>query len=371
MGVIHDDEERLPRPHLLEPAGDRLHAAERASDGVGRQPQCPPDADGGQEVHHIVLADQRRGEREPARRRVDGQAHAVEGRGPLGRPHAGAATEAIGQGVEAEPGDHACAGRIVAVHDGDAARLGRGGQQLEEPALGAAVLVEGAVEVEVILREVGEDADVERERVDARERQRVRADLHRHPANAARTHGGQHRLDLERLRRRLAGGPDLVADDVLDRAENPGGASADAQQRVDQVRGRRLAVRARDADQRQGAGGMVPVGAGQRGERAARRWDDDLGHGNVGDRLALGHHQRSTAPDGVGHEAPRVLLEAGHGHEDVAAGDPPRVGGQPRDRPRRRADHPLVGQCVQQHAHGHLARHINARHRHAGGPAAA
>src|SRR5206468_12127397 len=129
-----------------------------------------------------------------------------------------------------------------AVHDGGAARLGRGGQKLEEPALGAPVLVEGAVEVEVILREVGEDTDVERERVDARERQRVRADLHRHPADPARAHGGQHRLDLERLRRRLAGGPDLVADDVMDRAEYPGGASAAETQRGDTDRGRRLAV---------------------------------------------------------------------------------------------------------------------------------
>src|SRR5262249_57938791 len=32
MGVIDDDEKWLPRPHLLEPAGHRLHTAERAGD---------------------------------------------------------------------------------------------------------------------------------------------------------------------------------------------------------------------------------------------------------------------------------------------------------------------------------------------------
>src|SRR2546426_687502 len=123
MGVIHDDEEWLPRPHLLEPAGHRLHAAERAGGGVRRQPQCPPDAEGGEQVHHVVLADQRRGERQPARRCGHRQAHAVERRGPLAGAHTVVRAETVGQRLEAEPRHHTGGGRVVAVHDGDAPRL--------------------------------------------------------------------------------------------------------------------------------------------------------------------------------------------------------------------------------------------------------
>src|SRR2546428_234936 len=235
-----------------------------------RPPGPTPGAGGGERFHPVVPADRRRGERQPARRRGHRQAHAVERRGPLAGAHTVVRAEAVAQRLEAEPRHHTGGGRVVAVHDGDAPRLRRGGEQLEEPALGAPVLLERPMEVQMVLREVREDADVEGQRVDARERQRVRADLHGHAAHAALAHGGQHRLDLERLRRRLSRRPDLVADDVLNGAEDPAGAAARAQQRVDEVGGRGLAVGARDAHQRQRARGMVPVGAGQRGEGAAR-----------------------------------------------------------------------------------------------------
>jgi hypothetical protein len=128
---------------------------------------------------------------------------------------------------------------------------GRRGEQLEEPSLGEPVVLEGAVEVEMILRQVREDRHVERQAVGAREGQRVRRHLHRHAADAAVAHVREHRLQIERLGRRLVGRACLVAEHVADRADHAGGQAVRAEQRLDQIRGRRLAVRASDADERQ------------------------------------------------------------------------------------------------------------------------
>ena len=214
----------------------------------------------------------------------------------------------------------------------------------------------------MILREVREDPDVERQTLGARECQRVGRHLHRHAPDATIAHVRQHRLQLQRLRRRLVGGPRLVPEHVLDGADHAGGQAARAQQRLDQIRGRGLAVGPGDSDQRELARWMPVVGAGKPRQRHPRRRHEHLSDGEVGDRLALGDDDGRAAPDRVGDEATAVLLEARHRHEAGARLDAARVARDRRHRGRQRADHALLGERREQVVHGRRShRHLTAR----------
>ena len=94
---------------------------------------------------------------------------------------------------------------------------------------------------------------------------------------------------------------------------------ARAQQRVDQVRRRRLAVGAGDADQRErGRRLAVERARPDAPARARAEGTSTWATAESGERLALGHHEPRAARDRVGDEAPRVLLEAGDRDEAVA-----------------------------------------------------
>ena len=90
-------------------------------------------------------------------------------------------------------------------------------------ALASAVGVERAVKIEVVLGQVREDGHVELDAVRAVEGERVRRDLHgRRPATPRLDHAREEGLQLERFGRRLARREPLVADPVLDRADQSG-----------------------------------------------------------------------------------------------------------------------------------------------------
>ncbi len=76
--VVDDDEEGLPGFHLLEAAGHGANLGQRRRDGLGRETQGQANSDGAEQVHHVVLADQWGGQREPAGWRRDRHANAVE-----------------------------------------------------------------------------------------------------------------------------------------------------------------------------------------------------------------------------------------------------------------------------------------------------
>ena len=106
MGVVHDDKERLTGPHLLETAGHGTDRRERAADRGGLEAERQARGDGAQEVHHVVLTDQRRGQGQPTGGRVRCHAKPLHRGGVVHRTHLGAFAEPEGQHGEAEAIDH-------------------------------------------------------------------------------------------------------------------------------------------------------------------------------------------------------------------------------------------------------------------------
>ena len=299
-----------------------------------------------------MLADERRREPHAAAGRLHGHPDAVERRLVRDGPDLRAGAEPEREHLEIEPLHHRSAGRIVGVDHGRARGLRRLGEQLEQPALGEPIALERAVEVQVVLRQIREDRHVERDPVGAREGQRVRRHLHRDAADAAVAHLREHRLEIQRLGRGLVGRQGLVAEHVPDRADDARGEAARAQQRLHQVRGRRLAVRPGDADEQELPRRVAVEGARELRERGPHRRDQHLRHRQVSDRLPLGDDDRGAPPDRVRDEAAAVLLEAGDRDEARAGLDAPRVARDRRHRARRLADHALLGERREQLAHG-------------------
>ena len=175
------------------------------------------------------------------------------------------------------------------VDDGDGVAVAAFVRQ-EEPALGAEVVLEVLVVVEVVAREVAEDDRVEVDAGGAVLGEGVRADLERARPVPRLRHLPEHALQVEGLRR---GELDRVldpADAVDDRAEQPGRLSRGGEQAGHEVRRGRLAVRPGDADDAELARGVaVPARRHQR-HRPAHRRDDDLRH------AALRCRARTRAP---------------------------------------------------------------------------
>ncbi len=372
MRVVHHHQERLPRLHPLEAAGHGGDAGEDAPDAGRFHPEGEPDPDRAQEVHHVVLAHQRRRDRDGALGPRDLQADAVHARLPACRVELGGWPQAEGEDpharIRGRRAHHRGAGGVVHVHHRGPARLRAGGQPREEPGLRVAIGVDRLVEVEVVLSEVGEDGHVELDAVDAREGQRVRGHLHRHAAHAGLDHPREERLQLERFRRGLSRVLRLRAHPVLDGADHPGGPAVRAQQRLHQQRGGGLAVGPGDADHGEPPGRMPVIGVREPRERFARR-PHHHAHGRAARQrvFALRHHHRGAAVERVGREAAPVLLEAGDGHEQRARRGLARVVGEPGHPLRRRPDHRLVRQRVEEHGGRHRpaahARSLPARTR--------
>ena len=130
-----------------------------------------------------------------------------------------------------------------------ARRAGR--EHLEQPALGLKVRLHVGMEIEMIACEVREHRRGERHAVHAAQRQRVRRHLHRRrhgirgrPSRAA----APERPVLPASCVRPPARPDRRADAVRDGAKNPAADARRFENRREQIRRRRLSVRAGDAD---------------------------------------------------------------------------------------------------------------------------
>ena len=195
----------------------------------------------------------------------------------------------------------------------------------------------------MIARQVREHAGGERHPVHAAQRQRVRRHFHRARAAARVDHLAQQRLDVRRFRRRARRLADVVADAVGHRAEQAAPDAGRFEDRRDQIRRRRLAVRAGDADdlhlaariaverrgdQRASAsrasstiahGTRTPSGAPAARRRSRRRRARSPGARTPCRRRAGPCSATNTCP---GRHRPRVVRDAGHGTHG-------RVGAQP------------------------------------------
>ena len=187
----------------------------------------------------------------------------------------------------------------------------------EEPALGVEVGLERPVEVEVVLREVREDERAEARPDEALELGGVRGGLHRAAPVARVEQLTERALEVDRLGRRARDGAPLAADAHLDRAEQARPAAGRGEDRVEEERRGRLAVRAGDAGDLELARRPAEerVG-GERHAPARASGDDELGHGEV--ERALDEQRDRPALDGVRGEVVAVGALAGHADEERA-----------------------------------------------------
>ena len=156
----------------------------------------------------------------------------------------------------------------------------------EQPGLRSEVLLDGPVQVEMITSQIGEHRGVEPRAGDPPQCKGVRRDLHHDRVDALVTHRGEPFLQLGGL----GGGADPTQcpdhTDVV---------TGRPQRGRDQVRGRRLAVRAGDPDRRQRTARLIVERGRDMPEHRPRVVDDDLGDGDG--QLVVDEERRRTGLD--------------------------------------------------------------------------
>ena len=291
MGEVDDDPERLPGVDPLHPprherdrgqalADGRRIEADRLTEGHDRQRVV-----GVEPAHQLELRDGRAGRgvvRDPQASLVLLDARRPDVRGGIGAVREDPCAGFLGDADEG-PGR-----RIVGVDDagrGPAQRLGARPagarapmELLEQPQLGVAVGLPRAVELEVLVGQVGQDRDVVGDRIDPAERQAVRRRLDDRRGVAGDAHRLHRTLQVGCLGGRGVGlvGGLHAADPGRGGARHPGRDARGLERGHGEERGRRLAVRAGDPDDREGvARVLVPPGGGA-GQGGPDVTDDQL-----------------------------------------------------------------------------------------------
>jgi hypothetical protein len=298
-------------------------------------------ADHGQQVVHVVVADQRGDDGLAARPATHGHVFdqrereaAVAVADVLGdQARAGIAARRIRPGVDLPQPQLAGqqrTGVVVHVDDG-----GLQADPAEQQALGGPVVVHAAVVVEVVAREVGEQRHL-----DARARQALlddadRARLDRAGGEAVVDHAAERGLQKHRVGRRQArrsdrpvlfriGGGDRQRqrrNAHAERADEAGSPAQQVQRLRGPPRGRRLAVGARGGDHRQRLAGLVEergrdlAGGGLHGleRRDARVLEPERVRA-----VQLDERRRRARVERARDEAAAVVGVAGPGDEGVA-----------------------------------------------------
>ncbi len=214
----------------------------------------------------------------------------------------------------------------------------------EQSLLGLEVVLHRRVEIEVILRQVREDRRGQMDRVGPMQRQRVRGDLDRTRLVTGLEHRPERPLQVDRLRSRALDIALVAAHDALHRPEQAGLAAGRLQQRADQKRRRRLAVRAGHADHLQRGRRVAVEGGRGGGHRRADIGHHDLRHAQA--ERPLDDQRHSPALDRIAGELMPVAREPGNAEEQRARRHDPVVIGEVGDldtpRARRRARNHLV-----------------------------
>ena len=218
---------------------------------------------------------------------------------------------------------------IVEVDDGGSALW----QQLEQSAFRGGVRFHVAVEVEMVSREIHEDAGRKMERVDTPQCQRMRRHLHDRRVPAAIDHVAEERLEIGGLRRRPRRVAIFTAGAVDDGTEQAGRKAGGFEDRTEQVRRRGLAVGAGDARETERSCRMVVERGGEDGNRQPRIGDEDPGTIERGGCGRFCDDERRPPSHGLGRECSAVGLLTAKAHEDSARRRAPRVvrdAGRPR-----------------------------------------
>ena len=184
----------------------------------------------------------------------------------------------------------------------------------EHASLGREVGLHRLVEVEVVLREIGEDPAREADPGRTPELQGVGGHLHRAGAVARVEHSPKRRLEVDRLGRRALHLLLHSPDHAFDRSEQAAAPAACLEQVADQEGGGGLAVRAGDADHFE-LRGRIPVEARRNGSHGrADVVDDQLRHSQP--EPALAYERDRSALDRIGGEIVAVGPKAGHAKKE-------------------------------------------------------
>ena len=345
MGVVDYDAEPLAAVDSLHASGHSPNAGQPGPNCGGFQLQHLAESDRGQDVGDVEATDEPHSylahpawrldlDSEPAGILRDCEGAHVR----LGRE---AVRDERGSGRQRRRLEEGRGG-VVVVDDRRARPLARqalarlvGPQSPEEVQLGLAVRFEGAVELEVLVAQVGEDRDVIGDAPDAIESQPVRGGFDDRGPITGFDHGQQSPLEARRLRRRDVLGVCAAnqADLQLGCGKHAGGDPGGLQDRRGQERGRGLAVGAGDAHHSDLAARVpVPPGRGD-GQSRAATVDHDLRRRQSGDG-PLHHDGRRTQRNGRRHVVVAVDMLARNRYKDRPGSDTPGVEGDPPNRQR-------------------------------------
>ena len=199
-------------------------------------------------------------------------------------------------------------------------------QAFEQADLGPAIRVERAVEVEVLVRQVGEDRAVVVDARDAIRGEAVRARLDDGRLLAGIGHLAQDPLELEGAgcRVRLLVADQVAADPDADRPDQPSGESRSGETRRGEERGRGLAIRARHADGQQLAARVAVPPRRRGGEGRRSPIDDELRNRQLAGRCLDDDGDR-PALDRLADERVAIRSQPTNRDEQVAWLDPARV----------------------------------------------
>ena len=189
-------------------------------------------------------------------------------------------------------------------------------QILEQTRFGGKVCLCRAVIIIMIAAKVGKHRRVETAPPYPLLVQRMARDLHDSIVDVGLHHLRQQRVELERIRSGVRGREMLYPQAIIDRTDHPHGLAGCLQNRFDDIRGCRLAVRSRDPNQAQVSPRMPIVRTGEAGERLATIGHLDhraarLLRALLQGRRALFHHQRrGTLSERFVEKAPADVVEA-------------------------------------------------------------
>ena len=181
----------------------------------------------------------------------------------------------------------------------------------------------------MILAQVREDERGEADAIEAAELRAVRRRLHRAAAVTGVEHLPESPLDVNRLRRGPSGRPAFASDPALDRPDQPRSCPRSGEDRVEQKRGGRLAVRAGHAGDLELLARVPEELVRDDRHRAAGVRDDELG--DIMLERALDDERDSAVRDRFGSEVVPVGPASRDTEEEHARADGAGVVGEIAD----------------------------------------
>ena len=214
---------------------------------------------------------------------------------------------------------------VVAVQDGEARRRSPG--PLEQRLLGGEVGLHGAVKIQVVARQIGENGGMEMQPVNPAQRQRVRGNFHGGVRAAGALQLREQPHQVQRFRRGIHGRQHAPRQMILDGADQRRGVARRPQHRIDQVRGGGLAVGSGDARQPQPLVRLAVKVARRQCQRlpAVLHLNPARGQSPGGPSLRFAGHRHRAARQRVLGELAPVGAAARKGKEQEARSHAPRI----------------------------------------------